>query len=102
MAVVRTDTEALGTAAVRIRDDAVPPVTTAVIGSRRTEEQHLLEHAFDRYGSLPAYRTATAAWRDELDNLAAALRQLADALETAAGEYRRSDAAAAARLGGVR
>jgi uncharacterized protein YukE len=102
MSSVRTDTDALRSAARRLRDEAAARLTDANVHTRRTEEQHALGLVFDRYGSLPAYRAVSRAWRGELSNLGAALRQLADALETSADEYDRADADASARLGRAR
>jgi uncharacterized protein YukE len=102
MSLVRTDMAALRAAAKRLREEAAQELDDAAASTRRTEEQQVLDPAFDRYGSLPAYRAVAEAWRGELGNLAAVLRQLADALDASADAYARSDAAASARLGGVR
>ncbi|MEV4755243.1 hypothetical protein AB0J86_09035 [Micromonospora sp. NPDC049559] len=99
---MRTDTAALRAAAKRLRDEAAQRVVDAAVRSWRTEERQVPGLVFDRYGSLPGYRTAARAWRDELGNLAEALAQLADALDESADAYDRADAAAAARLGGGR
>ena len=102
MALVRTDTAVLRAAAARLRNEVVPRLGEAVAGTRSTEERHALARAFDRYGSLPAYRAAALAWRDELGDLATVLDQLASALEAAAERYQRSDADAAGRMGAIR
>jgi uncharacterized protein YukE len=102
MSSVRIDTAELRAAASRLRDEAATQVAEANAASRRTEDQYVLAVAFDTYGSVGAYRAVSSAWRGELGSLTAALRQLADALDAAADDYDRADAAGAARLGAVR
>ena len=100
--MVQVDTAALRAAAKRLRDEAADVLGQANAATHRTEERYAIGFAFDHYGSGEAYRAVSGAWRGELGNLAAALRQLAEAMDTAADNYDRSDAGATARLGGVR
>lgn len=97
--MVKVDTTELRAAAKRLRDEAANGVGEAYEATRATEGSGQLI-GFDPYGSFDGYQAVSRAWRAELDGLAEALRQLADAMEKAADEYDRSDRNAANRLGG--
>ncbi|MFY1669102.1 WXG100 family type VII secretion target [Plantactinospora sp. WMMB334] len=97
--MVRVDTAALRAAAKQLRDEAADAVGEAGRATRSTEDRTLVGFAFDRYGSHDGYKAVSQAWRGELSGIAEALRQLADALDTAADNYDRSDENASARFG---
>ncbi|MEQ4302374.1 type VII secretion target [Plantactinospora sp. B6F1] len=100
--MVRVDTAALRTAAKQLRDEAADVVGEAVKATGNAERRTVLSFAFDEYGSHDGYQSVAKAWRNELDVLAEALRQLAGAMEQAADNYDRSDGNAQTRLDGVR
>ncbi len=99
---MRVDTAALRAAAKRLRDEAADQIGQAITDSHGTEERYVIAFAFDGYGSHDAYTAVSQAWRSELSTLTIALRELANAMELAADDYDRADAAAANRLGGHR
>jgi len=98
--MIRVDTAALRATAKRLRNEAADTVGEAVKATQSTEGGSVVGFAFDQYGSYDGYKAVAQAWRAELGSLAEALRQLAEALERAADNYDRSDAAAGTRLGG--
>jgi hypothetical protein len=99
---MQVDTAALRDAARRLREGAAENLRRAVIQARRPEKEFSVEEAFDDYVTAAPFRNVAAVWERELDVLAEATRQLADALEATAADYERSDARAAGRIGGQR
>ncbi|AGZ45956.1 type VII secretion target [Actinoplanes friuliensis] len=97
---MQVDTAALRTAAVKLRDEVAEQLRRAGIQAGGPERDFRVAGAFDSYTTPGPYRAAVAAWEKELEVLAEATRQLADALEAAAADYDTSDARSAGRLAG--
>jgi hypothetical protein len=94
---MQVDTTQLRAAAADLRDTAAEQLRQAVTTLGRAEREFSVEAAFDTYTTAAPYRAMSSAWQTELDVLAEATRQLADALDQAAAAYDASDAGAATR-----
>jgi len=95
---MQVDTAQLRMAAARLRQDVAKPMER----SRRSGGTANLDGTFDRYTTAAPLREAMTAWAEEIDILIQATAQLADALDQAADDYDKSDAAAARRLTATR
>jgi len=99
---MRVDTAQLRTAATTLRDDVAEHLRRAGIQAGGPERDFRVGGAFDSYTTPGPYRAAVAAWAKEIEVLAEAARQLADALEAAAADYDAADARGTKRLAGSR
>jgi len=99
---MQVDTAQLRTAATTLRDDVAEHLRRAGIQAGGPEREFRVGSAFDSYTTPGPYRAAVAAWTKEIEVLAEAARQLADALEAAAADYDAADARGTKRLAGSR
>jgi hypothetical protein len=99
---MQVDTAPLRMAATRLRDEVAEQLRRAGIQAGGPERDFRVAGAFDAYTTPGPYRAAVAAWSKELEVLAEAARQLADALDAAAAGYDATDARGAVRLAGTR
>lgn len=99
---MQVDTAQLRTAATRLRDEVAEPLRRAGIQAGGPEREFRVAGAFDDYTTPGPYRAAVGAWVRELEVLAEAARQVADALAAAAADYDAADARGKARLARVR
>ncbi|MEU4158311.1 hypothetical protein [Actinoplanes sp. NPDC026670] len=97
---MQVDADELRDAARALRDGAAEGLRKAADRVRIPEQQFGVEAAFDRYTTAVPYRALAAAVEEELRVLEQAARELADALERTAADYRHADERAAHRLGG--
>ena len=97
---MQVDTSELRTAATTLRDEVAEQLRKAGIQAGEPERDFRVAGAFDSYTTPGPYRAAVAAWAKEIEVLAEAARQLADALEATADDYDASDARGAGRLAG--
>ncbi|BEL07923.1 hypothetical protein Q0Z83_061140 [Actinoplanes sichuanensis] len=97
---MRVDADELRDAARALRDDAAEGLRQAADRVRLPDQRYGVEAAFDRYTTAIPYRALAAAVEQELRLLEQAARELADALDRTAADYRQSDDRAAHRWGG--
>jgi hypothetical protein len=95
---MQVDTEHLRSAAADLRGTAAEQLRQAGLTLGRAERGFSVEDAFDTYTTAVPYRAMSTAWQQELELLAEATRQLADALDQAATAYDASDAHAVTKL----
>jgi uncharacterized protein YukE len=95
---MQVDTTELRAAAAELRNVAAEQLRQAGATLDRAERAFNVEAAFDTYTTAAPYRATSSAWQKELEVLAEATRELADALERTAAAYDASDAGAGARL----
>jgi hypothetical protein len=95
---MQVDTVQLRKAAARLRQD----VAKRLRSGQSPGPDVNVEAAFDLYTTAGPFREAASAWAEEIDVLIRATIQLAEALESAADDYDRSDGRAVARLTATR
>jgi hypothetical protein len=95
---MQVDTAQLRKAAARLRQDVAKPMER----SQEPGRNAAVDGVFDLYTTAAPFREAATAWAEELEILLEATAQLADALERAADDYDKSDAAAARRMTATR
>lgn len=99
---MQVDTTQLRAAATELRTEVAEHLRRAGIQAGEPERDFRVTGAFDAYTTPGPYRAAVAAWEKEIEVLAEAARQLADALDAAAAGYDAADTRGAARLAGSR
>lgn len=91
---MQVDTAQLRRAAVRLRQDVAKRLESNCEPGREVN----VDAAFDLYTTAAPYTEAATAWADEIGLLIRATTQLAEALESAADDYDKSDDRSARRM----
>jgi hypothetical protein len=91
---MQVDTAQLRRAAVRLRQDVAKRLESSCEPGREVN----VDGAFDLYTTAAPYTEAATAWSAEIGLLIGATTQLAEALESAADDYDKSDDRSARRM----
>jgi hypothetical protein len=95
---MQVDTAQLRRAAARLRQDVAKRLETSCEPGRGVN----VDGAFDLYTTAAPYTEAATAWAVEIGLLIRATTQLAEALESAADDYDKSDERSARRMTATR